>query len=157
MQTECIPGQFEFQGFGSRRVVAAFDGGLISSDAGALLLRETDRAVDLIGRVAGCFQDGRAGERIEHSVRTLVGQRIVGLALGYGDINDHDELRHDPVLALFSDKLESRRRDCAPLAGKSTVNRLEHSAPAAGDRYHRISHDPQALEGLFVDLFLEAH
>ena len=157
MRAECISDPLEFQGFEGRRVVAAFDGGLISADAGALLLRETDRAVDLIGRVAGCFHDGRSAKDVEHSLRSLVGQRIVGLALGYADVNDHDALRHDPVLALFSDKLESRRRDCAPLAGKSTMNRLEHSPRTPDDRYHKISHDPGALEALFVELFVEAH
>ena len=157
MQTECMTDPLEFQGFEGRRVVATFDGGLISSDAGAVLLREADRAVDLIGRVAGCFHDGRSSKDVVHSLRTLVGQRIVGLALGYEDVNDHDALRHDPVLGLFSDKLESRRRDCAPLAGKSTMNRLEHSPQTAADRYHKISHDPRALEGLFVELFLEAY
>ena len=157
MRAECISDPLEFQGFEGRRVVAAFDGGLISSDAGAFLLRETDRAIDLIGRVARCFHDGRSAKDVERSLGSLVGQRIVGLALGYEDVNDHDTLRHDPVLALFSDKLESRRRDCAPLAGKSTMHRLEHSPRTPEDRYHKISHDPGALEGLFVELFVEAH
>ena len=157
MQTECISDQLEFQAFQGRRVVASFDGGLISSDAGAVLLRETDRAVGLIGRVAGCFQDGRSAKSVVHSLQTLVGQRIVGLALGYEDVNDHDHLRHDPVLSLFSDRLEPRRRDCAALAGKSSMNRLEHSPVTAAHRYHKIDHDPRALEDLFVALFLEAH
>ena len=87
----------------------------------------------------------------------LVGQRIVGIALGYEDVNDHDELRHDPVLALFAEKLEPKRADCAPLAGKSTLNRLEHAPLRPDDRYHKIGHDPAALANLFVDLFLEAH
>ena len=157
MQTECIPEQFEFEGFSGRRVVAAFDGGVMTSDAGALLLRETNRAIGLIERVARCFEDGRAGDRVVHTVETLVGQRIVGIALGYEDVNDHDDLRHDPVLALFGEGLEPKRADCAMLAGKSTVNRLEHG-PAEGDtRYHKIGHDPAALETLFVDLFLDAH
>ena len=82
-------------------------------------------------------------------------QRVVGIALGYEDLNDHDELRHDPVLAVLAGKLAARRSDCAPLAGKSTLNRLELSRPEA-TRYHKISHDPAAIEALFVDLFLEA-
>ncbi len=157
MQTECITDQFEFEGFERRRVIAAFDGGRMTSDAGALLLRRADRKIGLIERVAACFHDGRAQEDVVHSLRTLVGQRIVAMALGYEDVNDHDELRHDPVLALFADGLEPRRRDCAALAGKSTLNRLEH-APVGGDgRYHKIGHDAAAFETLFVDLFVDAH
>lgn len=124
MQTQCISEQLGFEGFGGRRVEAAFDGGAVSSDAGALLLRETDRAID---RIAVCFRDGRDPSRVVHSLRTLIGQRIIGLALGYEDVNDHDELRFDPVLALFADRLEPRRPDCAALGGKSTLNRLEHA------------------------------
>jgi hypothetical protein len=154
MQTECSAEQFEFEGFGGRRVVAAFDGGAVTSDAGGLLLRHTDRAVGLIERVAACFQDNREQDQVVHTLPALVGQRIVGIALGYEDVNDHDELRHDPVLALFADRLEPKRADCAPLAGKSTLNRLEHAPLRADDRYHKIDHDPAALANLFVDLFL---
>lgn len=100
--------------------MAAFDGGAITSDAGALLLGETDRAIRLSERFAACFSDARVSELVEHSLSTLVMQRVVGIALGYEDLNDHDELRHDPVLA---GKLEARRSGCAPLAGKSTLNR----------------------------------
>ena len=157
MQTECIAGQLEFEGFDSRRVVAAFDGGAVTSDAGALLLREADRAVRLIDRVAGCFSDGRDQTGVVHAVHTLVGQRIIGIALGYEDVNDHDALRLDPVLGLFGDSLEPKRKDCAPLGGKSTVNRLEHAPAGGGDRYHKIGHDVEALQGVFVDLFLEAY
>jgi hypothetical protein len=157
MQTECIPGQLEFEGLGKRRVVAGFDGGAITSDAGGLLLRETDRAVGLLERIAACFDDGRSPDQLVYSLRTLVGQRVVGLALGYEDVNDHDQLRHDPVLGLLAERLEPKRADCAALAGKSTLNRLEQS-PASGDpRYHKIAHDPTALANLFVDLFVEAH
>ena len=157
MQTECTLEQFEFEGFGPRRVVAAFDGGAMTSDGGGLLLRHTDRAIGLIERVAACFQDNREQDRVVHMLPALVGQRIVGIALGYEDVNDHDELRHDPVLALFTDRLEPKRSDCAPLAGKSTLNRLEHAPLRPDDRYHKIGHDPTALANLFVDLFLEAH
>ena len=86
MQTECITDQFEFEGFERRRVIAAFDGGRMTSDAGALLLRQADRKIGLIERVAACFHDGRAQEDVVHSLRTLVGQRIVGIALGYEDV-----------------------------------------------------------------------
>jgi len=157
MQTECNAEQFEFEGFGRRRVVAAFDGGAVTADGGGLLLRHTDRAIGLIERVAGCFEDGREQDQVVHTLPALIGQRIVGIALGYEDVNDHDELRRDPVLALFADRLEPKRPDCAPLAGKSTLNRLEHAPLRPDDRYHKIGHDPAALANLFVELFLEAH
>jgi hypothetical protein len=156
MRTECNPGLFEFAPVDGRQVVAAFDGGAITSDAGALLLGEADRAIRLTERFAACFGDTRAVELVEHQVATLVTQRVAGIALGYEDLNDHDELRYDPVLAVLAGKLEAKRSDCAPLAGKSTLNRLElgRSEPT---RYHKISHDPAAIERLFVDVFLEAH
>ncbi|HXQ67299.1 MAG TPA: IS1380 family transposase, partial [Alphaproteobacteria bacterium] len=156
MPTECIPDWFDFAPVERRAVVAAFDGGAITSDAGALLLGATDRAIKLIERFAGCFRDARRQELIEHEVATLVGQRVFGIALGYEDLNDHDELRHDPVMAVLAGKLAARREDCAPVAGKSTLNRLELSRPQA-TRYHKISHEPAAIEELLVDLFLDAH
>jgi len=154
--TECSATLFEFAPVEGRRVVAGFDGGAITSDAGALLLGETDRAIWLTSRFARCFTDARMPGLIEHAVSTMVLQRVVGIALGYEDLNDHDELRHDPVLAVLGGKLAAKRADCAPLAGKSTLNRLELSRPVA-TRYHKVSHDPAAIERLFVDLFLEAH
>jgi hypothetical protein len=156
MPTQCISDQLEFEGFDGRRVVAAFDGGAVTSDAGALLLRETDRGLGLIDRIAACFRDGRNPGRVVHSLRTLIGQRIIGLALGYEDVNDHDALRFDPVLALFSDRLEPRRFDCAALGGKSTLNRLEHAPRGTADRYHKISIEERAIEDLFVEMFLDA-
>jgi hypothetical protein len=156
MPTECNAELFEFTAVDSRAVVAGFDGGAITSDAGALLLGATNRAIRLIGRFADCFIDRRRLELVEHFVPTLVGQRVFGIALGYEDINDHDELRHDPVMAVLAGKLEARRKDCAPVAGKSTLNRLELSRETA-TRYHKIAHDPAAIEKLFVTLFLEAH
>ena len=125
MQTECSADLFGFARVEGRAVVAAFDGGKMTSDAGALLLGATDRAIRLIERFAGCFTDSRAPELVEHTVRTLVGQRVFGIALGYEDLIDHDELRHDPMMAVLAGKLSARRKDCAPLAGKSTLNRLE--------------------------------
>ena len=156
MPTQCKPLSFVFQGFQRRRVTAAFDGGSITSNAGALLLREVDRFVGLFDRVAACFKDHRDPRLRVHALRTLLAQRITGIALGYEDLNDHDDLRHDPLLALLADKLEGRRKGCAPLAGKSTLNRLEH-APASGEpsRYHRIDHDPDALQALLVEMFIE--
>jgi hypothetical protein len=140
----------------SRRVVASFDGGSMTSDAGGLLLRATDRALGLVDRFAQCFVDRRDATLIEHTVATLVGQRVFGLALGYEDLNDHDQLRHDPLFAVLAGKLEARREGCAPVAGKSTLNRLELSRPEP-TRYHKISHNGAAIEGLLVDLFVEAH
>src|ERR671928_606105 len=157
MPTECSADQFGFAPVEGRAVVAAFDGGAITSDAGALLLGATDRAIRLVERFAACFADARLAERVEHRIATLVGQRVFGVALGYEDLVDHDQLRHDPALALLAGKLTARRSDCAPLAGKSTLNRLEHAPAAAPTRYHKIGHDPAAIERLFVDLFLDAH
>ena len=104
MQTECIADRFGFAAVEKRRVEAGFDGGSISSDAGGLLLGSTDRAIGLLDRFASCFTDVRREDLIEHSVRTLVGQRIFGIALGYEDVVDHDELRHDPILAVLRDE-----------------------------------------------------
>jgi Transposase DDE domain group 1 len=156
MQTECSAELLAFAPVGRREVVGSFGGGAITSDAGALLLRATDRAIGLVKRFGKCFIDRRDQELIEHSVETLVGQRVYGIALGYEDLNDHDELRHDPVMAVLADKLEARRANCAPVAGKSTLNRLELSR-AEATRYHKIGHDPAGIEELFVTVFLEAH
>jgi hypothetical protein len=138
-------------------VVAAFDGGTVSSDAGALLLGRTDEAIHLIDRLAGCFRDQRQERSIEHSVRTLVGQRVFGMALGYEDLNDHEQLRHDPVFQTLLGKLSAKRRGCAALAGKSTLNRLERFRERRVGRYHKIRPDGSGIEALWVDLFLEAH
>src|SRR5580692_4376109 len=156
MPTECNAEQLDFGIVEGRAVVAAFDAGAVTSDAGALLLGATDRAIRIMDRLASCFHDVRCPELIEHQVVTLVGQRVFGIALGYEDLNDHDELRHDPMLAVLSGKLAARREDCAPVAGKSTLNRLELSC-LEPTRYHKISHNPVAIKRLFVDLFLEAH
>jgi Transposase DDE domain group 1 len=156
MQTECSADLFGFARVEGRAVVASFDGGKMTSDAGALLLGATDQAIRLVDRFAECFADSRAPELIEHTVGTMVGQRIVALALGYEDLVDHDQLRHDPTMAVLAGKLSARRKDCAPLAGKSTLNRLELGGPEL-TRYHRIAWDGAKIEALFVDLFLEAH
>jgi Transposase DDE domain group 1 len=156
MPTECSAAQFDFGTVDGRAVEAAFDAGLVTSDAGALLLGATDRAIGMMRRFAACFHDERRQDLIEHEVATLVGQRVFGIALGYEDVNDHDELRHDPLMAVLAGKLEARREDCAPVAGKSTLNRLELSR-LAPTRYHKISHNPVAIKNLLVDLFVEAH
>jgi hypothetical protein len=156
MPTECNPNLLAFAPAEGRPVVASFDGGAITSDAGALLLGATDRVLGLTHRLAVCFKDSRDPAYIEHTVETLVMQRVVGIALGYEDLNDHDQLRHDPVLATLANKLTAARSDCAPLAGKSTLNRLELSRDEP-TRYARIAADTGAIERLFVDLFLDAH
>jgi hypothetical protein len=166
MKTECTADQMDFHGLGRRVVVGQFNGGKISSDSGGLLLREVEQRTHILKRLAGCFTDHRDANQIEHSLESLIKQRVMGLALGYEDLNDHDALRHDPLLALLSDKQDvsgkTRKRDqdkgCA-LAGKSTLNRLELTPLDAGaaSRYKKIEADPEAMDGLLVDLFLEAY
>src|SRR5664279_2164132 len=156
MPTEYSAERFDFGVVEGRAVDAAFDAGLVTSDAGGLLLGATDRAIGMMDRFAACFHDERRQEWIEHEVATLVGQRVFGIALGYEDLNDHDDLRHDPMMSVLAGKLEAWRPDCAPVAGKSTLNRLELSKPEPS-RYHKISYDAEAVDQLFVDLFLEAH
>jgi Transposase DDE domain group 1 len=156
MRTECNADLFGFARVEGRAVVASFDGGAMTSEAGAMLLGAADRATRLIERFAGCFTDSRVPDLVEHTVPTLIGQRVFGIALGYEDLLDHDQLRHDPVLAVLAGKTVAKRADCAPLAGKSTLNRLELSR-AEASRYHKIGHDAAAIEALLVDLFLDAH
>lgn len=158
MPTQCNAEQLEFSCVERRRVVAAFDGGAVSSDAGALLLGKADEAIGLIDRLAGCFVDARDPDLIEHTVRTLIGQRVFGMALGYEDLNDHEHLRHDPVFGALLGKLEPKRRaECAALAGKSTLNRLELHESQGESRYHKIRPEGAAIERLWVELFLDAH
>jgi hypothetical protein len=166
MKTECTAGQLEFHGLGRRTVVGEFDGGKISSDSGGLLLREVEQRTHILKRLAGCCVDYRDPDQIEHTVESLIKQRVMGLALGYEDLNDHDALRHDSLLALLSDKQDvsgkTRKRDqdkgCA-LAGKSTLNRLELTPPHAdaASRYKKIVADIEGMDDLLVDLFLEAY
>jgi Transposase DDE domain group 1 len=158
MQTECTPKLFEFEAVERHSVVAGFDGGNITSNAGALLLGQVDRGVGLVRRFANCFIDRRDPRYVEHQVETLVGQRIFGLALGYEDLNDHDELRKDPTFAVLAGKLSPvLRTNCEPLAGKSTLNRLEHTPRRQASKYHKIDCDGAQVDALLVDLFLEAH
>jgi hypothetical protein len=156
MQTECSADLFGFAAVEGRNVVAGFDGGRMTSEAGAMLLGAVDRRIGLVERFAGCFTDYRAADLIEHAVTGLVRQRVFGLALGYEDLIDHDQLRHHPVMAVLGGKLAAKRADCAPLAGKSTLNRMELSRPEP-TRYHKISYDAAAIAALFVDLFVDAH
>src|SRR5665213_1396521 len=139
--TECTQERFGFTAHFSRRVEAGFTAGQVSSDGGGLLLREVDRKIKLVERVAACFTDGRSAERIEHTLAEMLSQRIFGLTLGYEDVNDHEQLRSDPLFR--------------PLAGKSTLNRLELSGRS--QRYHKIGYSPEAIDKLLVDLYLESH
>ena len=157
MPTDCSATQLVFEGFAGRQVVGCFDGGAVTSNGGGTLLREADRAIGLTERVARCFRDERAPELVVHSLETLVAQRVHAIALGYEDINDHDELRNDPVLGLLSDTLEPKRADVATLAGKSTLNRLEHGPKSGAGRYHKISVIDTAMEKVFLDIYVAAH
>jgi Transposase DDE domain group 1 len=152
--TECNQTALPFEAHFSRQVVARFDGAQMTTDGGALLLRAVNRKIDLLKRVAACFSDARDPERVEHPLTELLAQRIYGLALGYEDLNDHEELRHDPLVALLAGKRELQE----PLAGKSTLNRLERTP--AGEphrqRYHKIAYSSEALDELLVEIFLES-
>lgn len=166
MKTECTAGQLEFHGLGRRAVVGKFDGGKISSDSGGLLLREVEQRTGILSRLSGCFVDHRDPDQIEHTVESLIKQRVMGLALGYEDLNDHDALRADPLLGLLSDvadptgadRRRARDKGCA-LAGKSTLNRLEltPSDATAASRYKKIVARAEAMDELLVEVFLEAY
>jgi hypothetical protein len=151
--TECTQSSFEFQAHFSRQVVARFDGGTMSSDGGAVLLRETDRRLNLLPRLAACFEDRRQPWLISHTVPEMVAQRVYALALGYEDLTDHDQLREDPLLAVLSGKARVGEE---PLAGKSTLNRLELGGEAPS-RYKKIHYREEAIDDLLTQLFLEAH
>jgi hypothetical protein len=150
--TECTQSSFGFKACGKREVVARFDGGTISSDGGAFLLRQTDQRLNLLPRLAECFLDGRNQEQVEHSVLEMLSQRIYGLALGYEDINDHEQLRTDPVFGILAgrNKLEE------PLAGKSTLNRMELGT-GTKDRYKKITFWKEAVDELLVKVFIESY
>lgn len=166
METQCNGWQMEFHGFGSRRVVGRFDGGRISTDGGSVLLREVESRTHILKRLAGCFIDHRDPELIEHSVESLIKQRVYGIALGYEDLNDHDTLRHDVLLGVLGEKEDpigaGRRRAGdrgKALAGKSTLNRLELTCEKADktSRYKKIVADWKRMDKLLVELFLESY
>lgn len=166
MKTECTPDQLEFHAFGRREVVGRFDGGMISSDGGALLLRETEKRTGILSRLAEQFNDYRDPVRIEHSVSELVTQRVLGIALGYEDLNDHDTLCMDSLLAVLVGKSDPLGRDRVrerdqgkALASSSTLNRLELTLPDASraERYKKIVADPAGMDRLLVDIFLASY
>jgi hypothetical protein len=150
--TECNQSSFGFEGSGKREIVARFDGGTISSDGGAFLLRQTDRRLNLLARLAGCFLDGRNQALVEHSIAEMVSQRVYGLALGYEDLNDHEQLRTDPVFGILAGKEDLAE----PLAGKSTLNRMELGT-GINDRYKKITFWKEAVDELLVKVFIESH
>jgi Transposase DDE domain group 1 len=158
MATECSADLFEFARVEGRAVAAGFDGGRMTSEAGALLLG----AIGLVERFAQCFRDRRSPDQLVHTVATMVGQRVFGIALDracpraghrpdpWEDLLDHDALRHDPMMAVLAGKLTARRKNCAPVAGKSSLSRLELGTEEPTP-YHKIGHDPEAIERAFVD------
>ncbi len=165
METECTSDQLEFHALGRRKVIGRFDGGKISSDAGGLLLRELEKRCDILGRLGGCFHDYRDKDLIEHTVDSLIRQRVMAIALGYKDLNDHDSLRHDILMGLLSEKSDPTGGDRRggdtgkALAGKSTLNRLELTPADANEksRYKKIVVDGGRIDKLLVDVFMESY
>lgn len=154
LATECTQSSFEFAGAWSRAVVARFDGGKITSNGGGLLLQQVDKRLDLLSRFSSCFLDGRDQKRVRHGVREMLAQRVYGLALGYEDLNDHEQLREDPLLLLLAGSAEPDK----PLAGKSTLNRLELGGELeTEDRYKKVQYDAATIDKLLVNIFLEAY
>lgn len=166
MSTQCTATCLLFHKLGRRQIQADFDGGKLSTDCGGLLLREVESHIGLFSRLSACFTDHRASERVEHPLPTLIKQRVYGIALGYEDLNDHDTLRYDPLLAVLCDVADpegQQRRQVRDrgkaLAGKSTLNRLELTPETAdsSSRYQKIVADHGAMDTLMADLFLEAY
>ena len=166
MKTHCKSQALLFQTQTRHEVVAHFDGGNICSDAGGLLLRQTEEATGIIRKFAACFTDHRDPDLIEHTVKELLAQRIYALALGYEDLNDHDELRNDPLLAVLVDKRDPTGKDRLrdrdkgkALAGKSTLNRLELTPVGANNksRYKKITVDRHAVDEFFTAVFLDSY
>lgn len=160
-KNDCIPEQFIFEQVNSCPVVVNFKGEPVTSDAGLTLIAELDRKREITSRLAICFKDYREPNKILHPVNNLIAQRIYGLIMGYEDINDHETLRHDAIFALCVGKVVNSSQESITLAGKSTLNRLEHCpenvSSRLDSRYHRIEHDGSAIETLLVELFLESY
>lgn len=156
-----ISHQLNFGRIKGKEIIANFEGGRITSDAGIILMAELDKKLKISEKFAECFQDHRNLSYIDYSVHQLVSQRIYGLILGYEDVNDHDKLRHDPALAIALKKLDFIESNQGSLAGKSTINRLEYCPETIlnqeESRYHRIEQDPKKIEKLFVDIFLRSY
>lgn len=154
--TDCRQASFQFQDLGGRAVVADFSGGYLSSDGGALLLRQVDRSVGLSRALAGCFVDRRDARFVEHGVSELVAQRLYALALGYEDLNDQADLRRDPLLAVAANKLDPLGPDRRPadqgraLAAPATLQRMESAVDHPGSRYHKLAVAPAALRALLL-------
>ena len=165
MTTQCTRTKLMFRGLDGRGVVGRFDGGEITSDAGGILLREVEQRTRILGRLSECFSDDRDPDRIEHSVEALIKQWVLGLCLGYEDLNDHDELCRDRLLVLLCDRDDLAGEFCCvesgrgkPLAGKSTLNRLERTPLEAPEGvYKKIVADPARMDALLLEVFLEAH
>jgi hypothetical protein len=164
MTTECNQISFEFHSLNQRKVIAKFDGGNITSDAGILLLREVEKRTGLIAGLAQCFSDYRDARWVEHRVEELLGQRLFGMCLGYEDLNDHDQLRADPLLAVAVNKADPlglnrlREEDRGKaLAGKSTLNRLELGKSGEIDKYKKILMHEQEIDTWMVRAFINAH
>jgi len=164
MTTECNQSSFEFHYLNRRKVIAKFDGGNISSDAGVLLLREVEKRTGLIAGLAQCFSDYRDARWVEHTVEELLGQRLFGMCLGYEDLNDHDQLRGDPMLAVAVNKADPlglnrlREQDRGrALAGKSTLNRLELGKAGEIDKYKKILMHEHQIDTWIVKVFIDAH
>jgi Transposase DDE domain group 1 len=150
--TECFQPSFGFDACGKREIVARFDGGTITSDGGALLLRQTDKRLNLLPRLADCFMDGRNQPQVRHSILEMLSQRIYGLALGYEDLNDHEQLRTDPLFGILAGRDEFDK----PLAGKSTLNRMELGT-GINSRYKKITFWKDAIDELLVNVFIESY
>jgi Transposase DDE domain group 1 len=150
--TECSQSNFGFEALGRREIVARFDGGTISSDGGAFLLRLSDRRLNLLPRLAECFLDGRNQNQVDHSIQEMLSQRVYGLALGYEDLSDHEQLRRDPVFGILAGREDLEQ----PLAGKSTLNRMEMGA-GEKDRYKKITFWKEAVDELLVKIFVESY
>jgi Transposase DDE domain group 1 len=158
-KTECTAKSYAFGSLSGRQVVADFSGGQLTTDGGVILIAQVDAHYRLSERLASCFSDSREASRVQHEVKDLVAQRLYGLVQGYEDLNDHDLLRHDPMFGLAVGKLENHHARCAPLAGKSTLNRLEQAMHVpqtlTDERYVKVSLNPQAIADLLVSVSLE--
>ena len=157
--TECTQQSLEFHRLGRREITARFDAPAITSDAGGLLLREVDEKFGLIDQFAECFDDHRSPAFTVHTLPELLSQRVFGIALGYEDLNDHEQLRHDPLMAVLAGKTDPAPQEGFALAGKSTLNRLELTPVGANQssRYKKVVAHHRDIEDFFVKAFLKVH